>query len=130
VFGVAGDGHECDLALTWPDAPAYGSGDPNVWLTLEFVPRLRGWLRDNHCDSPVLDVLAGVGGRLLGIERNGAVYAWPEGFGAIGCAADLAIGALAMAGRYKPRTRMRRALELSAKRYPSDVAPPWNFVRG
>ena len=126
-YGVAGNGRECDLALTWPLA-VWDGHDPWEWLVSLVIPDMQQRMRDAGLLDPELEVLWGVGGRLFISDSAGAVVGPRRSYAAIGCGSAWAEGALHATGRLRPRTRLKHALEAAAA-HSVHVAPPWRMLR-
>lgn len=129
VMGVAGEGWQIDQALTW-DPPRWpGHGDPWRWVVGDAMPTLLQHLRNQMPTlDPNLGILWGVGGTLISADLAGSAHTWEHGFGAIGGGAGPALGAMYAGARYRPRTRLRKALEASEAFVPG-VRAPFTIVR-
>lgn len=77
--------------------------------------------------------LVGYEGRLFSVEGDYQVGESVDGFDAVGCAGELARGAMAILreqrGAGTVRAKLRRVLEIAAK-YSGGVSPPFAFVEG
>ncbi len=140
ALGFAGSFRVGDLleyALKVPDRKRRETVD--AYMRTTFIDAVRKCLADGGCAEKENGVekggefLVGYEGRLFGVDSDYQVGENRDGFEAIGCAAELARGALAAMHRLKVRlpvkTRLQRALEIAA-RYSGGVSPPFAFVRG
>lgn len=125
-YGVAGDGRACDVAVRWA-LPTWDGSEPRGWVVDVLAPVVRQRLHDCDEGKAVLDLLVGVGGSLVWIDSSLAAVVLPWGYGAIGAGASVALGALYATRRFRPRARLRAALEASA-RHCMSVGRPWKAV--
>jgi ATP-dependent protease HslVU (ClpYQ) peptidase subunit len=139
VFGFCGSFRMGDLlqhALKVPDRKRRETVD--AYLRTTFVDAVRACLKSggfgrlDHGVETGGTFLVGFEGRLFSVEDDYQIAESADGFDAIGCAGELARGALAVLRNQRPgtaRTKLRAALEVAA-RYSGAVAPPFAFVTG
>lgn len=122
-------------ALT-PPLPQPGENLSSFMVTT-FVDAVRACLKEGGVASEKNSTeaggtfLVGLGGRLFRVGSDYQVVEQLTPFDAVGCGADLALGALhALTGqKIKPRTRLRRALS-AAEAFSAGVRRPFRFVSG
>ncbi|MFC7533898.1 hypothetical protein [Actinoplanes sp. GCM10030250] len=113
-------------------APSAPKGDLDRFMTTTFVDALRdclksgGYARKEEEQEMGGTFLVGVRGRLFVIHDDYQVGKAADGFAAVGCGDQVALGALfATAGRgMKPRARVRLALR-AAERFSAGVRGPF-----
>lgn len=109
VYGCAGDGRACDVAVRWA-LPRWDGAEPREWAIAQLVPAIRQRLRDSDERHADLEWLIGLGGVLLYCDSAQGVTEWTHGYGAIGSGGDVALGALAATPRLAPARRLRLAV--------------------
>lgn len=114
VYGVSGDCRACDVAVRW-SLPRWPGTDPSAWVVDELAPVVRQRLKDCDERSADLEMLLGVGGVLLSLDTSLAVTVWPDGYGAIGAGASVALGALSATRRWPWRQRLGEALRAAER---------------
>lgn len=123
--------------LRWRLDPPEPEADLERFMATAFVDAVRetlrdgGWLRKEHEQEEGGTFLVGVGGRLFCLQSDFQVAEAADGYAAVGCGADIALGALyaTSSGRKPPRKRLRLALE-AAERFSAGVRGPYAFVSG
>ncbi|WP_433233811.1 hypothetical protein [Actinomadura nitritigenes] len=120
--------------LRWSLEAPHPKGDLEKFMSTVFVDAVRetlkdgGWLRKDSEREGGGTFLVGVRGRLFTIESDFQVGEAADGYAAVGCGHDLALGALyATSGQRKPRRRLRLALE-AAERFSAGVRGPFAYV--
>ncbi|MCL6672442.1 hypothetical protein ACIRP3_23230 [Streptomyces sp. NPDC101209] len=111
-------------------------GDLDRFMVTTFVDAVRtclkdgGWARKDSEQEQAGSFLVGVHGRLFEIHDDYQVGERADGYAAVGCGDDLALGALhATAGLgLKPRERLTAALR-AADHHSTFVAAPYVFAR-
>ena len=130
IIGASGTGRECDLILTAP-LPKPRLTDPYGWAVEKVVPML--WKRFG--DAGLLDsssspleamMLLAVPGTLLGIDSQGGVFSYLDGYGAIGSGMDIAMGVLAGTAQCQPITRIARVIT-ACNTHCAGVGDPWTI---
>lgn len=116
VYGVAGDGRACDVAVRWA-LPRWDGSDPRAWVVDQLAPVVRQRLRDCDERSATLEVLLGVGGVLLYLDDQLNATVWPDGYGAIGAGAQVALGALYATRSWPGRPARLKAAVRAAERH-------------
>ena len=126
LIGWAGDlGPCCLVAHSWK--PPEPSGEPLRYVAGSLVPSLREALRDANMRDAAVYLLIGYAGRLVYADSDGAVHAFGEGYGAIGCGASVALGALYALDCIEPGQRISAALEAAGRHCPG-VGPPYHVL--
>lgn len=134
VFGFT-DSFRVGQLLRHAFRPPAPTGDLDRFLVTKFIDALRGCLQDGGVASRANEVeaggtfLVGVSGRLFQVESDYQVGEAVDGFDAIGCASDVARGALFATPKLAPKARLRLALE-AAERHSAGVRGPWTFITG
>lgn len=120
--------------LRWSLKAPHPEGDLDRFMSTAFVDAVRttlregGWLRKDSEQEDGGTFLVGVAGRLFTVADDFQVGEAADGYAAVGCGRDLALGALyATAGVRKPRRRLRIALE-AAERFSAGVRGPYAYV--
>ena len=130
VLGVAGDARACDVVRYHMTVPPFDGICPSAWAARELAAAFRAAVKSTATSETSCDMIVGVGGKLVGIDQDGGVIRFPDGYGAIGAGGPLALGALyatETAMRLSPRQRIVTALEAAALYCPS-VRGPWVFA--
>lgn len=118
--------------LAVPERP--GSVELFEWMATEFVDAVRRCLSEGgfaHIDNNVEEgggFLVAVGGRLFGVDSDYQVGEDLSGYSAVGCGAEVALGALAATRDLGGRIRVKRALE-AAELHMNGVRRPFKVVR-
>lgn len=113
-----------------PEPPADIS---HGWMVTEFIKAIRELLKAGGYakkDSEVESAgcfLVGVGGRLFQIESDYQVGEPMADFDAVGCGAEIALGALHATHGRRPEERIRVALE-AAERFSTGVRGPFTVL--
>lgn len=100
------------------------------YLVVEFVDALRdalserGWARTQNGREEGGLFLVGVSGRLFRIDSDYQVGESRDGFDAVGCGSEAARGALFATSHFKPKARVRLALQ-AAERCSAGVRGPF-----
>lgn len=123
--------------LRWRLDPPEPDGDLERFMSTTFVDAVRdplrdgGWLRKERDQEEGGTFLVGVRGRLFCVESDFQVGEALDGYAAVGCGAELALGALyaTASTRRTPRARLGLALE-AAERYSAGVRGPFAYVTG
>ncbi|WFB05832.1 hypothetical protein LRS74_01440 [Streptomyces sp. LX-29] len=110
-------------------------GDLDRFMTTVFVDRLRtclkagGWSRKDSEQEQAGTFLVGIHGRLFAVYDDYQIAEPADGYTAVGCGGELALGALhATAGLgLKPRERLARALA-AAGHHSAGVCGPFSYV--
>lgn len=108
--------------------------DPDAWMVRTFIPAVRDCLKaggyaktDNGVETGGT-FLAAVSGRLYCVESDYQVGRAADGFAAVGCGSDIALGAMyATAAGFAPETRVDMALA-AAERHSAGVRGPFLTV--
>lgn len=116
--------------------PAPNTRDLDRFMVTTFVDAVRACLKAGGYASKDKDVeeggtfLVGVAGHLFGIQSDYQVAKEVNGYAAVGCGEDLALGAL-YATRRMPnqRSRVRSALEAAAE-HSAGVVGPFRIIEG
>lgn len=111
------------------------SDDLDAFMVREFVPALRtafekaGWLRKAHEVQTGGTFLVGLLGRLFVVDSDFQIGRAVDGYMAVGCGDDLALGVLhaTRAGGWGPEIRARMALEAAAH-HNAGVCGPFHAV--
>jgi ATP-dependent protease HslVU (ClpYQ) peptidase subunit len=127
VLGVSGGLRETNLAMTW-GAPQWGGADAYRWLVRKYVTRWRRELKRAKISKPELWQLLGINGQLFAIGTRGSVHSWADGYGAIGCGTDVALGVLEATRGERPKRRIKAALRAAAHYDPTRIGKPWHLV--
>ncbi len=113
--------------------PPEPSGDLTRFMVTGFVDAVRaclkegGWATKSSEQEQGGEFLVGVAGRLFVIHSDYQVAESVDGYAAVGCGADIALGALYATGGMLPKPRLRTALE-AAERHSAGVRGPFAFV--
>ncbi|MFU0241665.1 hypothetical protein ACKI1J_38745 [Streptomyces scabiei] len=110
-------------------------GDLDKFMTTTFVNAVRqtlkqgGWLKQNGNRDEGGTFLVGVSGRLFTIAEDFQVGEAVDGYAAVGCGHELALGALHATAQLelRPRKRVRLALR-AAERYSAGVRGPFSVL--
>jgi ATP-dependent protease HslVU (ClpYQ) peptidase subunit len=114
VYGCAGDGRACDVAVRWA-LPRWDGTDPSEWAIMQLVPVIRQRMKDCEERGADIDWLLGLGGALLFIDSAQGVTVWEHGYGAIGSGGDVALGALAARPDLPPIRRLKLAVAVAGR---------------
>lgn len=104
--------------------------DPRAYMVRKFIPVLRtvlreqGWLKKNNDREEGGTFLVGFAGRLFIVEDDLQVGEASDGYTAIGCAHDVAKGAIYTSQGQPAEVRIRTAL-LAAERHSAGVRGPF-----
>ncbi len=121
VYGVSGDCRACDVAVRWA-LPRWDGEPPREWVVDALAPVVRQRLRDCGERGAELELLLGVGGVLLSLDSSLAVTVWPDGYGAIGSGAQVALGALFATRSWPGRvSRLRVAIQAAERHCSASV---------
>jgi ATP-dependent protease HslVU (ClpYQ) peptidase subunit len=133
VLGLAGNGLSGD-ALETGRMPSYKGEPARKWLAGKFVRQFRRLLlnvgiKAQGVDTGICALVALRGAGLWCIDETLSVMQFREPWGAVGCGATYAQGALhAIQGHtFAPKERLTKALEAAAW-YSDYVAPPWTWA--
>lgn len=122
-------------ALDVPDKPQKKSD--LEFLVTDFVDAVRTLQKDkgsmkkeNEFETHDAHILLGYNGRLYCMEDDFQIYKIPDKWHAVGCGADLALGAMHATAnlRLKPEDRVRMALE-AAEAYSAGVRRPFHILK-
>jgi hypothetical protein len=110
-------------------------GDLPTFMATTFVDAVRetlkagGWLKQDNNRDEGGTFLVGVGGRLFTIADDFQVGEAVDGYAAVGCGHDIAVGALHATALLDlpPKKRLRMALK-AAERYSAGVCRPFMLV--
>jgi ATP-dependent protease HslVU (ClpYQ) peptidase subunit len=113
----------------------YPEGDLERFMATTFIDAVRrclkdgGWAKKDSEREEGGDFLVGVHGRLFCVESDYQVGEAADGYAAIGCGEELALGALYATARSRmsPKKRLRLALE-AAERFSAGVRGPFAYV--
>lgn len=114
-----------------PD-PEHADGLDRFMVT-EFIARVRTVLKDGGYATKTNDreeggqFLVAVRGQLYNVDNDYHVGWSRDGYSAVGCGRELAMGALHATRNAKPDTRVRRALEAAAH-HNTDVHGPFTIL--
>lgn len=106
-------------------------------MVKQFIPAVRkcflksGFARKDNNVETGGDFLVGFRGRLFFVESNFLVGESAHNYYAVGCGADLALGALSATSdscTYSPLERLKLALE-AASQHSAGVMPPYTFLQ-
>jgi ATP-dependent protease HslVU (ClpYQ) peptidase subunit len=117
--------------LTVPDFVE--NADLDTHMVTSFVDAVRttlkqgGFAQNDRGEECGGTFLVGVRGRLYTIYDDYQVARSVDGYAAVGCGDQLALGALYATSQLRPKARATRALEAAAK-FSSGVAGPFNFA--
>lgn len=130
-------------ALRVPDPFSYAWGELSEYVATKFVDAVReclkvgGWAEEKDKREQAGEFLVGLCGKahvegradgaLFVIQSDYAVRRVGDGFAAIGCGANVCLGALYAARNLDPIPRMSVALEAAA-RFNGHVRPPFQYV--
>lgn len=133
IIGFCGSFRMGDLLKHTLQLPEPQVGDDDAtYMVNDFVNAVRDCLQEeNKKGEEKLDpnFLVGYRGKLYNIEGDYQVGRPAAGFDAVGCGADVAIGAMHVsAGSWNPRKRIQRALEASALNNAA-VRPPFIILK-
>lgn len=123
--------------LRYALAPPEPDGDLERFMATKFVDAVRealkagGWAMKENEREEGGTFLVGVYGRLFCIQDDYQVGEAADGFAAIGCGDEIALGALYATARSRmsPRRRVQLALE-AAERFSAGVRGPFAYVTG
>lgn len=113
--------------------PAPKLDDLERFMVTEFINATRLALRDGGFSQVKNEVetggtfLVGVGGRLFCVEDDYQVGSSHDGYMAVGCGADIALGVLHATRGKSPARRIQMALEAAAH-HSAGVAAPFTIV--
>jgi ATP-dependent protease HslVU (ClpYQ) peptidase subunit len=113
--------------------PPEPSGDLDKFMVTTWVDALRdclktgGWATKENEQESGGTFLVGINGRLFEVASDYQVGEPADGFAAIGCGYDLALGAMYATIGQAPKRRIRTALE-AAERYSAGVQGPFTIV--
>lgn len=131
IIGFCGSFRMGDLLKHTLKLPEQQTGHDNVsFIVNEFVTALRTCLDEENAktrgeDKLAPDILVGYRGQLFNISCDYQVGQPNSGFDAVGCGADVALGAMHASRKTRdPRKRITEALEASALNNAA-VCPPW-----
>lgn len=110
-------------------------GDLEAFMATTFIDAVRdclrtgGWLKKENEREEGGNFLVGVGGQLFEIQSDYQICVAADGYAAVGCGYELALGALYATGRTRmaPEKRLQIALE-AAERFSAGVRGPFAFV--
>ncbi|MFI5757044.1 hypothetical protein [Streptomyces sp. NPDC051569] len=111
-------------------------GDLDRFMVTTFINTLRtclkdgGWARKDNEQEQAGTFLVGVHGRLFAIDSDYQVGEPADGYAAVGCGDELALGALHATGALsmKPRARLAAALA-AADHHSAGVSAPYTYAR-
>ncbi len=109
------------------------TGDLPKFLCTTFIDSVRaclkegGWASKNSEQEEGGQFLVGVSGRLFVVESDYQVAEPATGYAAVGCGADLALGALYATDGMRAKARMTVALQ-AAERHSAGVRGPFAFT--
>lgn len=130
AIGIAGNGRETDLALSWKP-PTPPKDHIRRWLIRKFVPALWAEFADANIKRKEveLELLVGIGGELFAIDERGGVASNADGYEAIGVpeGAAAARGNLRATGDRPPEERLAMALD-AAREACWLIAEPYRYV--
>jgi hypothetical protein len=134
LIGASGSFRMSNLVRYALDVPQMDpAADADRWMVTIFVDALRKTLdrgghssKEHNSESIDGQFLVGYRGQLYIVESDYQVGRFRDPFGAIGCAADVALGALYVTRRQRgsQKARLRHALEAS-ERFSSGVRGPF-----
>lgn len=110
------------------------SMDLTEWMATEFIDAVRGCLTDGgfahveHGEEEGGEFLVTTAGRLYCVQSDYQVGEPSDGYDAVGCGAEVALGALAATEEMDGPARVRRALE-AAERHMTGVRRPFEVQR-
>lgn len=121
--------------LRWSLQAPHPEGELEKFMATTFVDAVRetlktgGWLKQDSNRDEGGDFLVGVAGRLFEVFSDFQVGEAVDGYAAVGCGNELALGALhATTGLdLTPRKRVRAALK-AAERYSAGVRGPFTVL--
>ncbi|KUJ70165.1 hypothetical protein ACZ90_07015 [Streptomyces albus subsp. albus] len=110
-------------------------GDLDRFMTTAFVDALRsclkdgGWARKDSEQEQAGTFLVGIHGRLFAVHDDYQIAEPADGYAAVGCGDELALGALHATATLglKPRKRLTLALE-AANYHSAGVSAPFTYV--
>jgi hypothetical protein len=114
VYGCSGDGRACDVAVRWA-LPRWPGTNPRAWVVDELAPVIRQRLRDCDERGADLELLLGVGGIIMSLDEQLNATCWPDGYGAIGAGASVALGSLYTTRRWPWRQRLGEAVRAAER---------------
>jgi ATP-dependent protease HslVU (ClpYQ) peptidase subunit len=134
VMGFSGSFRMGQL-LRYALAPPEPDGELEPFMATTFIDAVRKCLKEGGWASKENEreeggvFLVGVHGRLFCVCNDYQVGEAADGYAAVGCGDDLALGALYATARSRmaPQKRLRLALE-AAERFSSGVRGPYAFV--
>ncbi|WP_229891220.1 hypothetical protein [Streptomyces mashuensis] len=110
-------------------------GNMDAFMTTVFVDKLRtclkngGWARKDSEQEQAGTFLVGIHGRLFVIHDDYQVAEPADGYAAVGCGNEFALGALHATAELDLKPRRRLALALTAAEYHSaGVSAPFSYV--
>lgn len=136
VFGFCGSFRMGQLLRWGLQAPVPPDADLERFMSTTFVDAVRatlrggGWLRKDNEREEGGHFLVGVAGRLFCVESDFQVGEAVDGYGALGCGDQIALGALyaTRRSRMAPQRRLALALE-AAERFSAGVRGPFAYVQ-
>ena len=111
----------------------YPDDDINQYMVVDFINAVReclksgGWASKNEETERGGTFLVGYSGYLFTIEGDYQVGQLEDGFAAVGCGDDIALGALFATQGQEPRSRVLTALR-SAERFSAGVRGPFHIL--
>lgn len=134
VIGCAGSFRLADVVRYHMGPVPVPSGDLHRYMAVDFVESLREACRargvsevENNVEGVAGALMVGVHGRLFVVDDDFHVGEPADGFTAIGCGAQVALGALYATPKVPPRTRLTTALH-AAVRHNAGVRGPFHYV--
>lgn len=90
---------------------------------------LTTWQEDSTEELTDSGLLLGYNGRVFEVFADFGIGELVNGYGTVGCASPIALGALAVTEGMKPRQRVQAALE-AAERHSAGVRGPFTIIKG
>jgi ATP-dependent protease HslVU (ClpYQ) peptidase subunit len=117
----------------WLDVPSRPDGQKGqVYMVKEFVERVRELFKDKgfatvkNSNEKGGTFLVGYNGCLYTIHGDFQVAELSDGFDAVGCGSEFALGAMAALTDLKPAQRIKKSLEIAAY-FSAGVCPPFRI---
>jgi hypothetical protein len=118
--------------LHYAFAPPKPEGNLDAFMVTTFIDSVRGCLREGGWLTRESEqdtggtFLVGVNGRLFEINSDFQVGHSSDGYLAVGCGAEIALGSLHTTQGLKPRARIHFALD-AASHHSAGVCPPYTI---
>lgn len=139
LFGACGSFRVAQLLRWHMTMPMPSGEEPIEYLsgplatamreTLEVGGALSVWDADSTQEMADSAFVVGFQGRVFEVFGDFGIGELVHGYGAVGCAYDVVLGALAVTERVKPKRRVRMALE-AAERHSGGVRGPMVIISG